>query len=298
MRITKSFAETREASSGTVGLVPTMGFLHEGHLSLIAAARRDADTVVMSLFVNPLQFDRDDDLVRYPRDLERDVALATAAGADIVFAPDVEEMYPTEQLTRVNVTGLSDELEGPKRPGHFEGVATVVAKLFAGIRPDRAFFGRKDAQQLSIVRRMAADLSMPVEVIGGAIVREKDGLALSSRNIFLAAGERRAALGLSRGLMAAADLVEAGERDAKAITNAVYFEVGDALEVEYVTLADQDLVKPLTTLDRPAFLALAAWSGKTRLIDNVHFDPDDGGFVGDRGTRLDTASVLYATGEG
>ena len=201
MRVTKTFAETREASSGVVGLVPTMGFLHEGHMSLIAAARMTSDTVVMSLFVNPLQFDRDADLARYPRDLERDVALATHAGADIVFAPDVEEMYPDEQLTRVMVNRLSDEMEGPNRPGHFEGVATVVAKLFAGLRPRAAYFGRKDAQQLAIVKRMTADLSMPIDVVGVPIVREADGLALSSRNIFLSLGEREAALQLSGGLM-------------------------------------------------------------------------------------------------
>ena len=206
MRITKTFAETRASAAGSVGFVPTMGFLHEGHLSLIEAARRESDTVVMSLFVNPLQFDRDEDLTRYPRDLDRDVALATAAGADVVFAPEVDEMYPAEQLTRVIVKGLSDELEGPNRPGHFEGVATVVAKLFAGVRPQRAYFGRKDAQQLAVVRRMAADLSMPVHVVGAPIVREGSGLALSSRNIFLSSDQRNAALGLSRGLMKAADL--------------------------------------------------------------------------------------------
>jgi pantoate--beta-alanine ligase len=272
-----------------------MGFLHEGHLSLIEAAREECDVVVMSLFVNPLQFDREEDLVRYPRDLERDVALATGAGATIVFAPEVDQMYPVEQLTRVHVNQLSDELEGPNRPGHFEGVATVVAKLFAGLRPDRSFFGRKDAQQLAIVRRMALDLSLPTDVIGVPIMREADGIALSSRNIFLSAEERAAALGLSRGLMAAADLVEAGERDAKTITNAVYYEIGDVLEVEYVTLAGQDLVQALTTLDRPAFLALAAWSGRTRLIDNVHFDTGRLGYVADRGTRLAEPSVLYAT---
>jgi pantoate--beta-alanine ligase len=295
MRITKSFAETRAVASGTVGLVPTMGFLHEGHLSLIEAARQASDSVVMSLFVNPLQFDRDDDLVRYPRDLERDVELATAAGADIVFAPELEEMYPQDQLTRVNVNQLSDELEGPNRPGHFEGVATVVAKLLAGIQPDRSFFGRKDAQQLAIVRRMAADLSMPGEIVGVPIVRESDGLALSSRNVFLSADERSAALALNRGLMRAADLVVRGEREAIALSGAVCDEVGGSLEVEYVTLAGQDLVQPLETLDRPAFLALAAWAGKTRLIDNVHFDTE--GFIADRGTRLAARSVLYGTGE-
>lgn len=299
MRITKSFAETRSVATGTVGLVPTMGFLHEGHLSLIELARNQSDTVVMSLFVNPLQFDQEDDLSRYPRDLERDVELAEAAGADVVFAPEIDEMYPTEQLTRVGVMGLSDGLEGPKRPGHFEGVATVVAKLLAGIQPDYSFFGRKDAQQLAIVRRMAVDLSFPGAVIGGPIIRESDGLALSSRNIFLTSEERRAALALSRGLMRAADLVESGETVAAAIGAIVHAELGaeDGLEVEYVTLAGQDLVQTLDILDRPAFLALAAWSGKTRLIDNVHFDMTDDGVVADRGVRLEDPSVLYGTGE-
>lgn len=297
MRITKTFAETRDVASGRVGLVPTMGFLHEGHLSLIAAARADSDSVVMSLFVNPLQFDRDEDLARYPRDLERDVELAAAAGADVVFAPEVDEMYPDEQLTRVNVNRLSDELEGPNRPGHFEGVATVVAKLFAGLQPQAAYFGRKDAQQLAIVRRMAADLSMPLEVVGVPIVRETDGLALSSRNIFLSPQEREAALQLHRGLMCASDLVEAGETEAERIAAAADGEIEGGLDVEYVTMAGQDLVQPLAVLDRPAFLALAAWSGKTRLIDNVHFDAGGAGFVADRGVRLDAPSVLYLTGE-
>jgi pantoate--beta-alanine ligase len=297
MRITKTFAETRLIATGQVGLVPTMGFLHEGHLALIEAAREANDTVVMSLFVNPLQFDRDSDLARYPRDLERDVDLATAAGADIVFAPELEEMYPGEQLTRVNVTRLSDEMEGPNRPGHFEGVATVVAKLLAGIKPDRSYFGRKDAQQLAVVRRLAADLSFPGAIIGVPIVRESDGLALSSRNIFLSASERIAALSLNRGLMAAAVAAEQGERDATALTACVFGETGaeSGLSVEYVTLAGQDLVQPLDTLDRPAFLALAAWSGRTRLIDNIHLDEGEEGFIADRGTRLETESVLYGS---
>lgn len=299
MRITKTFAETRNAAGGRVGLVPTMGFLHEGHLSLIEAAREHNDTVTMSLFVNPLQFDRDSDLAKYPRDLERDVGLAAAAGADIVFAPDLDEMYPTEQLTRVHVSGLSDEMEGPNRPGHFEGVATVVAKLLGGIQPDGSYFGRKDAQQLAIVRRMAVDLSYPGEIVGVPIVREADGLALSSRNIFLSAEERESALGLSRGLMAAGDLAESGEMDVGQLIAAVLSEIekSPGLSVEYVTLASQDLVQPLEALDRSAFLALAAWSGETRLIDNVHLDQTEGGFVADRGLRLETTSVLYG-GEG
>ena len=299
MRITKSFAETRMAGRGVVGLVPTMGFLHEGHLALIEAARRDCDTVVMSLFVNPLQFDRDDDLVRYPRDLERDVELADSAGADIVFAPDLEEMYPDEQLARVTVAQLSDEMEGPNRPGHFEGVATVVAKLLAGVQPDRSYFGRKDAQQLAIVRRMAADLSFASEIIGVPIVREADGLALSSRNIFLSEAEHQSALALSAGLMRAADVVEAGERDAGVVVGTVLATATAApgLSMEYVTLAGQDLVQSLELLDRPAFLALAAWSGRTRLIDNVHLGVTEHGYQADRGTRLEMTSVLYQTGE-
>jgi len=302
MRITESFAETRLAASGIVGLVPTMGFLHEGHLSLIEAALESSDTVVMSLFVNPLQFDRDEDLTRYPRDLERDLALAEAAGTDIVFAPEVGEMYPQEQLTRVTVTQLGDEMEGPRRPGHFEGVATVVAKLLAGIQPARSFFGRKDAQQLAMVRRMAADLSFPSKVVGVPIVREIDGLALSSRNIFLSDEERKSALTLHAGLMSAADMAEAGERNSQAMMRAVFDEAATSpgLSVEYATLAGQDLVKPLDVLDRPAFLALAAWSGNTRLIDNVHLDEAGDGYVADRGQRLKAASVLYGAigGEG
>lgn len=295
MRTTRTFAETRAAAAGPVGLVPTMGFLHEGHLSLIESAGRDGGTVVMSLFVNPLQFDRDDDLAGYPRDLERDVALAKEAGADIVFAPPVEEMYPGRQLAKVTVDIVTDRLEGPNRPGHFDGVATVVAKLFAGIQPARAYFGRKDAQQLVVVRRMAHDLSMPVDVIGRPIIREEDGVALSSRNVFLSGPERARARCLSLGLLRAADLVEAGERDAGKLTAAVAAEITDVgVEVEYIALAGQDLAEPLDTLDRSAFLALAAWVGGTRLIDNVHFDLSDDGFFADRGTRLATQSVLYA----
>ncbi|HSG79483.1 MAG TPA: pantoate--beta-alanine ligase, partial [Acidimicrobiia bacterium] len=189
-----------------------MGYLHEGHLALIEAAREGSDTVVVSLFVNPLQFDQASDLARYPRDLERDAALAASAGADILFAPDVTEMYPDEPVTRVRLATLTSTMEGAHRPGHFDGVATVVAKLFAGLRPDRAWFGRKDAQQLVVIGRMAADLSFPVEVVGHPTLREADGLALSSRNVFLSSDEREVALSLSRGLFAAADAVAVGGR--------------------------------------------------------------------------------------
>lgn len=293
-----TFAAARADVPGVVGLVPTMGFLHEGHLSLLAAARAACDTVVMSLFVNPLQFDRDDDLRRYPRDLERDLRLASDAGVDVVFAPDLATMYPTEPLTRVTVATLTDHFEGPHRPGHFDGVATVVAKLFAGLRPDRAYFGRKDAQQLAVVRRMAADLSFPLEVVGVPIVREPDGLALSSRNVFLDPEQRAAALALNRGLAAAADAADGGERDAERLVGLVTAELAASplLVPEYVALASQDTVEPIATLDRPAFLALAAWAGPTRLIDNIHLDPVAGGFAADRGVRLDHPSVLYQEG--
>jgi pantoate--beta-alanine ligase len=295
MIVTRTFAETRAAAAGPVGLVPTMGFLHEGHLSLLEAARSDGGSVVMSLFVNPLQFDREDDLARYPRDLERDLALAERSGTDIVFVPSVAEMYPDRQLAKVVVEVLTDRLEGPNRPGHFEGVATVVAKLFAGIQPERAYFGRKDAQQLAVVRRLARDLSMPVDVIGRPIVREADGLALSSRNIFLDPGRREQAISLSRGLLAAADLVEAGARAATEMVAAVMAQTTDPeVRVDYVDLADQGTVSRLDRLDRAGFLSLAAWVGGTRLIDNVHFDPSGDGFVADRGVRLAAPSVLYA----
>jgi len=295
MKHVTTFAAAGADAHGTVGLVPTMGFLHEGHLSLLAAARTECDTVVMSLFVNPLQFDRDDDLRRYPRDLERDLRLAAATGADVVFAPEVETMYPEVPLTRVAVATLTDHFEGPHRPGHFDGVATVVAKLFAGLQPDRAYFGRKDAQQLAVVRRMAADLSFPIEVVGAPIVREHDGLALSSRNVFLDGEQRAAALALNRGLAAAAGAVEQGEREASRLVELVDAELmaEPLLEPEYVALASQDTVEPIEVLDRPAFLALAAWAGPTRLIDNVHLDVSDGGFAADRGIRLAHPSVLY-----
>lgn len=293
MRVVETFDQTRESSLGVSGLVPTMGYLHEGHLSLIEAARGDSDTVVVSLFVNPLQFNERRDLERYPRSLERDCGLAEEAGADLLFAPSEEEMYPLPPLTRVAVPSLEEEMEGAHRPGHFEGVATVVAKLLAGLQPQRAYFGRKDAQQLAIVRRMAFDLSLPVEIIGGATVREKDGLALSSRNVFLSGDERRRALALSQGLMAAADTFESGIRDTDTLEAIVRDALTDA-EVDYVTLADARTATRIPEVDRDAFLAIAAWVGKTRLIDNLPFSLESGGSMSvDRGVRLSGSSILY-----
>ena len=294
MRRLDRLADVRRERRGTTALVPTMGFLHEGHLSLVEAAATAADTVVVSLFVNPLQFDDPNDLERYPRDPDRDAALAEAAGATILFAPQVGEMYPREPAARVSPGPPASGMEGARRPGHFEGVATAVAKLFAGLQPDRAYFGRKDAQQLVVVSRMAADLSFPVEVIGGPTVRESDGLALSSRNVFLSPPDRTAALALSRGLMAAASAVEAGERSGAALEGTVAAEAaGGFVELEYAVLADAADAARIARLDRPAFLAAAVRIGGLRLIDNVWLLPDG---TADRGAVLDRPSILYGGG--
>lgn len=295
MEVTETFEAARSRGRGIVGLVPTMGFLHEGHLSLLESAREHSDTVTMSLYVNPLQFDEDTDLERYPRDLDRDLALAREAGVDVVFAPPADTMFASKPATRVAVDPLTGAMEGAHRPGHFSGVATVVAKLFAGLRPDRAYFGRKDAQQLAVVRRLTADLSFPVDVVGCPVVRESDGLALSSRNVFLDSDGRRAALALSRALFAAADLAERGERRAGRLRDAAagILSGEPGLSPEYVELAAQDDVSRLRSLDRPAFLAAAGRVGDVRLIDNVHFDRNPHGITADRGIRLERTSILY-----
>jgi len=299
VNVVVTFDAARQSAAGRVGLVPTMGFLHEGHLSLLETLRPQCDTLLMSLFVNPLQFGPSEDLSQYPRDLERDVALAESAGADVVFAPDLEEMYPEPPATSVSVADLAFRLDGERRPGHFKGVATVVAKLLAGLQPDVAAFGRKDAQQLAIIRRLVADLSFPTAVVGCPIVREVDGLALSSRNTYLNEEEREAAVSLSRGLMAAADAVAAGERDSRSLEAFALGAMASAggVEAEYAELASQHAVSRLTELDRPAFLAVAAKVGSTRLIDNVHFDWDTTGVIADRGIRLTAPSVLYSRSE-
>ena len=249
--------------------------------------------MMVSLFVNPLQFDDQSDLDGYPRDMERDARLVDELGADVLFAPTLEGMYPLAPLTRVTVPPLEAEMEGSHRPGHFEGMATVVAKLFSGLQPDRAYFGRKDAQQLAIVRRMGYDLSYPIEIIGGQTVRESDGLALSSRNIFLSDQERCRALGISRGLMAAADAFDGGVRDADGLEQIVRNEAA-ATDIEYVTLADARTCMPIPEMDRDSFLAIAARVGSTRLIDNLPLAVSPGGTMSaDRGIRLDHPSILY-----
>ena len=295
MRMVATFADVRKGDRGSVALVPTMGYLHEGHLDLISAARRSSDTVVVSLFVNPLQFNDQTDLAAYPQDLARDAALADEAGADLLFAPAIEEMYVEQPSTSVTVAGVGELMEGDHRPGHFDGVAMVVAKLLAGTQPDRAYFGRKDAQQLVLVTRLGADLSFPVEIIGRPTIRERDGLALSSRNIYLSEAERSAALSLSAGLAVAAAAVEEGQTEAATLEEIAGAVVNaePGAHLEYVTLASQADAAALPTLEVPAFLAVAARVGATRLMDTVHIDRVDGSWVPDLGARLDSPSILY-----
>jgi pantoate--beta-alanine ligase len=293
MKTVGLFEEVREQAVGRVGLVPTMGFLHEGHLSLIEAARKENDSVVVSIFINPLQFDESGDLESYPRDPDRDTALVSSAGADVLFLPDVAAMFPTEPLTSVDVRGVSDSMEGISRPGHFTGVTTVVAKLFAGVQPDAAYFGRKDAQQLSVVRRMATDLSFPVAIDGLPIIREVDGLALSSRNVRIGEHQRSSALALSHSLFAAADLFEAGERLGPLLLRAARAEFGSVpgLDVEYIDVARVSDAARVDRVAEPVFIAIAARVGDVRLIDNVTLDP--GTERADRGIRLTEPSILY-----
>jgi pantoate--beta-alanine ligase len=278
---------------GTVGLLPTLGFFHEGHLRLIEMLRASCDTLVVSLFVNPTQFNDPSDFDAYPRAEERDAGLAAAHGADILFAPEIEEVYGGVSVTTVEVTGVTDEMEGRHRPGHFVGVATVVAKLFAGLRPDMAMFGRKDAQQLAVLRAMTSDLRFPIEIIEAPIVREVNGLALSSRNVRLDRVDRERALAISRGLFQAAEQVDAGERRGERLEATVLRSI-KGLEVDYVKLASLATMKPIHSLDEPAVLAVAASVGQVRLIDNVIFDWVDGRPRPDRGVFLEEPSLLTA----
>jgi pantoate--beta-alanine ligase len=251
--------------AGSVGLVPTMGAFHAGHLSLIDAARAANDHVVVWLFVNPAQFNDATDLAAYPRDEARDAQLAAEHGADVLLAPSVDEVYPAGFATTVNVAGLSDTLEGAHRPGHFAGVATVVAKMLNLVRPDRAYFGAKDAQQVALVRRLVADLDMATEIVALPIVRDPDGLALSSRNVHLAPAERERATALSRALRKAA---ASGDRDAAALEARVLTTLRDAgIEPEYVAVVDPDTFTPAA--NGRALIAVAARVGPTRLIDNI-----------------------------
>jgi pantoate--beta-alanine ligase len=278
VNIVRTVAELRSAVAGLraggrrVALVPTMGALHEGHLSLVDLAARDGHAVVLTLFVNPTQFDAGEDLGSYPRDEGRDAALAAERGVEVLFAPGPEEVYPAGFATRVSVGGPSRGLEGDARPEHFGGVATVVTKLLLAARPDRAVFGQKDAQQVAVVRRLMRDLHLDdVDLVVGPTVRERDGLAMSSRNAYLGTEDRAAAAALHRGLSAAAALAAAGERDAVAVAAAAraVIDAEPRCALEYGVVVDPESFAPVETLDRPAVLAVAARVGPARLIDNI-----------------------------
>lgn len=255
----------------TVGLVPTMGFLHDGHLALMKAARKECDLVVASIFVNPTQFGVGEDYEQYPRDLDRDAALAQGVGVDMIFAPSVAEMYPKGYHTFVQVESLTVHLCGASRPGHFRGVTTVVTKLFHIIEPDAAYFGQKDAQQVTVIERMTEDLNMPVRIVRVPIVREEDGLAMSSRNVYLSPEERQQALVLSRSLAAAKTLVEKGERNGTVIRNHIKSMIDQAplARIDYMETVRGETMEPIDQLTGKVLIALAVKFGKTRLIDNV-----------------------------
>ena len=261
----------RRDMTGAVGLVPTMGFLHEGHLSLVKASRERDGHVVVSIFVNPTQFGPNEDFERYPRDEERDLALLENEGVDVVFLPSVQEMYPDGASTFVNVEGITDVLEGARRPGHFRGVTTVVAKLFHIVQPHRAYFALKDAQQLAVIGKMVRDLRMDVEIVPMPTVREPDGLAMSSRNIFLTPPQREAALVLQKALLRAGELFVAGERGGERLREAMRDVIAQEplAQVDYVSVADAETLRELDNIEGPALASLAVSIGKTRLIDNV-----------------------------
>ncbi len=257
-----------------LALVPTMGALHDGHLALVEEARRRASHVVVSIFVNPKQFGPNEDLDAYPRREAKDAQLLTAAGADILWAPTVDVMYPAGYATNISVSGVTEGLDGAARPGHFDGVATVVTKLFNQVRPDVALFGEKDYQQLAVIRRMALDLDMGLEIVGVPTQRAEDGLALSSRNAYLTHEERQQALALPRALGEAKRRIEEGQPVEAALAKAIATLASHGFDpVDYVTLCDALTLEPMTALDRPARLLGAAKLGKTRLIDNIAVDP-------------------------
>jgi pantoate--beta-alanine ligase len=276
MRTIRTVAELRAALGAarregrTIGLVPTMGAFHAGHVSLMKRARQETDVAVVSLFVNPTQFGAGEDLSAYPRDEARDAATAEQAGVGVLFAPPVEEVYPDGFQTTVSVGALAEPLEGAQRPGHFDGVATVVTKLLNMVGPDVAFFGQKDAQQALIVRRVVRDLDIPVRIEVCPTVREPDGLAMSSRNAYLGPAERERAIALRRALDAAEQAVAAGERDAAAVASAAHAAMAPyAVEPEYLALVDTDTLAPVDRIDGEILVALAARVGRARLIDNT-----------------------------
>jgi pantoate--beta-alanine ligase len=263
-------SDTWRSEGQYIALVPTMGFLHEGHLQLLRTARKLAPKTVISIFVNPTQFAPNEDFASYPRDLDRDLKLSTAEGVDLAFAPTREEMYPEGFQTYVNVTEVTRNLCGRSRPNFFRGVATVVSKLFLAVKPHIAVFGEKDFQQLVTIRRMVRDLNMDTTIIGEPIVREPDGLAMSSRNTYLSDEERPVALRLNRSLKEAQKLVDSGAKDSEAILRAVedFITTGGVARIDYARLCNPETIEDIERIEGPALLALAVWVGKTRLIDN------------------------------
>jgi len=276
----KEAARQARAESRIIGFVPTMGALHAGHTALVQRAKQECAPVVASIFVNPKQFGPNEDFTKYPRTLEPDSEKFSTAGVDTLFLPEASEIYPTGFRTYVTVEGLSDRLEGRSRPGHFRGVATVVMKLLEIVQPNFAYFGRKDAQQVRIISQMVRDLNLDTEIVVCPIVREPDGLALSSRNAYLSAEERRAATVLYRALEAARAELAAGARDSLQLQSVIrrVLEAEPLAAVDYVQIVDADAFEPITRIARPAYLLLAVFIGKTRLIDNLYIEP-----VGDSG---------------
>lgn len=274
MKVASTVSEMRQARKqmrGSVGLVPTMGYLHEGHLSLVRHCRRENDNTVVSIFVNPTQFGPAEDLARYPRDMPRDLALLEELGTEVVFTPSAEDMYPPGALSWVVVEEITDRLEGAIRPGHFRGVATVVAKLFHIVEPQRAYFGQKDAQQVVVIQRMVADLNFNLEMVVLPTVREPDGLAMSSRNAYLDPVQRQAALALYRSLKKAEELYAAGERDAGRIRQEMAELIGSEplSQVDYISVAHPATLEEMERVEGRALVSLAVKIGATRLIDNV-----------------------------
>lgn len=276
MELVKTISEVKDKINSwrkkglKIALVPTMGYLHSGHASLIEKARKENDKVVVSVFVNPIQFGPNEDLDSYPRDIEHDSMLCEKFGADLIFSPEVEEMYPTGAYTTVMVKDLTNNLCGAKRPGHFNGVCTVVSKLFNIVTPDRAYFGEKDAQQLAVIKRFVKDLNFTLEIVGCPIVREADGLAMSSRNTYLSKEERKAALVLSKSLNNAKSLLQNGEKNAKTIRDMIIKEISSEplAKYDYVEIVDSLTIQPVENFVDETLVAIAVFIGETRLIDN------------------------------
>jgi len=277
MEIVKTIKEVREIvlqqqkNGRTVGLVPTMGYLHKGHLSLVETAKRNNDFIVMSIFVNPTQFGKNEDYDKYPRDLERDAQLAESAGVDVIFAPEVGEMYPEDYKTYVNVEGITEILCGKSRPGHFRGVTTIVSKLFNIVKPQRAYFGQKDAQQAAVIKKMVKDLNFDIEIVTCPIVREEDGLAMSSRNVYLDEQQRKSALVLSKALFEAQRQVVEGERSKQKILDNILkmLHTEKSAEIDYVEIVNADTLEEIEEIKGKVLIALAVRFGTTRLIDNI-----------------------------